>query len=110
MLQFALVIVSSISFLYYGATFFLTSGMKDEFDRYGLSKFRKLVGGLQLLGGVGLLVGFIWQPILSISSGGLALLMLIGFGVRVKLKDGILLSLPSFAFMLLNLYIFIQSI
>ena len=84
--------------------------MKEEFNRYGLDKFRNLVGSLQLLGGAGLLIGIIWQPILIISSGGLALLMLIGFGVRIKMKDGFLLSLPAFVFMILNMYICIQSI
>ena len=84
--------------------------MKEEFERYGLDKFRNLIGGFQLLGGAGLLIGLIWQPILIMSSGGLALLMLIGLGVRIKMKDGFLPSLPSFIFMTLNLYIFILAI
>lgn len=88
----------------------MKSGMKEEFERYGLDKFRNVIGGLQLLGGAGLLVGLIWQPILIISSGGLALLMLIGFGVRIKMKDGFLPSLPSFIFMILNSYICIQAV
>ena len=83
--------------------------MKTEFERYGLQKFRKLVGYLQLLGGFGLLLGLMFQPILIVSSGGLALLMLLGFGVRLKMKDGFLLSLPSLIFMILNLYICIQA-
>ena len=83
--------------------------MKTEFERYGLLRFRKLVGYLQLLGGFGLLLGLMFQPILIISSGGLALLMLLGFGVRLKMKDGFLLSLPSLIFMALNLYICIES-
>ncbi len=79
--------------------------MKEEFERYGLDQFRKLIGCLQLLGGAGLLVGLFCNPVLVIASGGLSLLMLIGFGVRIKMKDGFLQSIPSFAFMLLNGYI-----
>jgi len=79
--------------------------MQEEFHRYDLDKFRRLVGALQALGGIGLLVGLIWPPILLLASGGLALLMLIGFGVRVKMNDGLVQSLPSFMFMLLNSYI-----
>ena len=83
--------------------------MKLEFERYELQKFRKLVGYLQLLGGFGLILGLIFQPILIFASGGLALLMFLGFGVRLKMKDGFLLSLPSLIFMILNLYICIQA-
>lgn len=79
--------------------------MEEEFLRYNLDKYRRLIGYLQFLGGAGLLVGLIWQPLLVAASGGLALLMLIGFGVRIKMQDGLLLSLPSFIFMLLNGYI-----
>jgi len=102
-----LVLVSAGSFLFFGVySFFLTS----EFKRYGLAKFQKLTGCLQLLGAIGLLVGLKVDLILSISALGLTLLMLLGFIVRLKVKDGVLLSLPSFLFMILNLYIFIQSI
>ena len=80
--------------------------MKEEFERYGLAKFRYIVGFLQLLGGTGLLIGLIWYPLLGIASAGLALLMLMGFGVRIKMKDGLLESLPSFSLMLINSYIF----
>ncbi len=110
MLLNILTLVSAISFLYYGITFFTNSGMKEEFSRYDLDKFRKLIGCLQFLGGLGLLVGLFCQTILVIASGGLALLMLIAFGIRLKMKDGFLLSLPSFTFMILNFYICIRSI
>ncbi|MET4141129.1 DoxX family protein [Pedobacter sp. UYP1] len=110
MLLIILTIISSFSFLYYGIIFFLNAGMKNEFERYGLRRFRNLTGGLQLLGGIGLLVGFVWQPISLISSGGLTLLMLSGLIVRIKMKDGFLLSLPSFGFMIINGVIFLVSL
>jgi ABC-type sugar transport system permease subunit len=105
MLLNILIVISAVAFLFYGFSFFLNSGMKEEFERYGLDKFRKLIGYLQLLGGTGLLLGLVWQPILAIASGGLSLLMMIGFGVRLKMKDGFWESIPSFVFMLLNGYI-----
>jgi uncharacterized membrane protein YphA (DoxX/SURF4 family) len=110
MLLNTLILVSAASFVYYGLTFFTNSGMKEEFKRYDLGKFRNLIGCLQLLGGIGLLVGMTSSIILSISSAGLSLLMLIGFGVRVKMRDGFLASLPSFAFMIINGYICYKSI
>lgn len=110
MLLNTLIILSSLAFLFYGFSLFLNSGMKEEFERFGLRQFRKLIGILQLLGGAGLLAGLIWLPILVISSGGLALLMMIGFGVRLKMKDGFWESMPSFIFMLLNFYICFHAI
>lgn len=110
MILIVLTLVSAFSFLFYGLTFFTNSGMKAEFERYDLDKFRNLVGYLQLMGGVGLIIGLFWEPALWISSSGLCLLMLIGFGVRIKMKDGFLESLPSFLFMIINGYLFFASI
>jgi hypothetical protein len=84
--------------------------MRNEFKRFGLEKFTTLTGILELLGGVGLLVGLKFHFVLLISSGGLALLMLLGFGVRLKMKDGLWLSSPSLFFMLMNSYVFLNTI
>jgi len=48
-----------------------------------------------------------FDNILLFSSGGLTLLMLLGFIVRLKVKDGFWLSFPSFFFMILNLCVFL---
>lgn len=79
--------------------------MKQEFIRYNLVKFLKTVGILQLLGACGLLVGLFYSPLLILSSFGLGTLMLFAFMVRLKIKDGFWLSLPSFIFMLMNYFI-----
>jgi hypothetical protein len=84
--------------------------MRNEFKRFGLEKFTKLTGLLELLGGIGMLVGLKYSFILLISSSGLALLMLLGFGVRLKIKDGFWLTMPSLFFMLLNFYVFLITI
>lgn len=102
---------SSLSFLFYGISYFTSQHLKDEFTRYGLAKFGALTAILEILGAMGLIVGLYFAPlILSLASGGLALLMLLGFGVRMKIKDGLWLSLPSFLFMLLNGYILYTSL
>lgn len=80
--------------------------MKKEFERYGLTKFQKLTGSLEILGALGLLIGLKFKILAIISSGGLSLLMLLGFGVRIKIKDSLIQSFPAFFFMLLNFYIF----
>ncbi|AXT53077.1 hypothetical protein D1818_20435 [Aquimarina sp. BL5] len=104
-----IIFFSALSFLLYGFSCLLSSHMKNEFIRFGLEKKRNLTGVLQILGGLGLIVGYFYSPILiSVSSGSLALLMLLGFGVRIKIKDSILASLPSLLYAILNLYIFLQ--
>lgn len=101
-----LVWISALSFLFYGVSYFTSQGLKDEFKRYGLEKFGPMTAILEILGAVSLLVGLKFPLIMLLASGGLALLMLLGFGVRLKIRDGFWLSLPSFLFMLLNAYIF----
>lgn len=83
--------------------------MKLEFKRYGLASYRKTVGALQLTGGIGLLAGMYHSPLLQIlAAAGLSILMLLGFLVRLKIKDTFLLAAPSLFYALLNAYIFYQ--
>ncbi|TPG67404.1 DoxX family protein [Hymenobacter nivis] len=105
-----LILVSSLSFLGYGVAYFMSPNMKAEFKRFGLEKEGIIAIVFELLGAVGLLVGLKYNIILLISSGGLALLMFLGVGIRIKVKDGLLISLPAFAFMLLNAYIFAKAL
>ncbi len=109
-LYLLLVLFSSVSFIIYGSLLLVSAKMQNEFKRFKLEKFTTLTGVLELLGGIGLLVGLKFGFILLISSGGLALLMLLGFGVRIKVKDSFWLSFPSLFFMVLNLLIFFNAI
>ena len=104
------VLISSFSFFAYTIYYFKSSKMEMEFKRFGLEKFCLIIITLQFLGATGLMVGLVFNPLLIISSLGLALLMLAGFLVRLKLKDGILVSLPALFYMSLNAYIFLVSI
>jgi hypothetical protein len=78
--------------------------MKNEFIRFGLGKFGTLTAILEIVGAIGLLVGLLYNAILLISSGGLALLMFLGVEFRLKL-DGLLASSPALFYCALNLYI-----
>lgn len=106
----ALVLFSSLSFLMYGYRSLTTQAMKDEFQRYGLARFRVLTGSLEILGGIGLIIGLWSPPLLIFASGGLSLLMVLGFGTRLYIKDPFWQCLPSFIFMLVNAYIFYLSL
>ena len=84
--------------------------MKSEFERFGLERFGPLTAVLELVGGLGLLIGLKYQLILVLSSAGLALLMLLGVSVRIKVKDTFMVTFPAILFMFLNAYIFFVSL
>jgi hypothetical protein len=103
------ILISSISFFGYAFSYFISPHMKNEFKRFGLEKLGLLTIVLEIIGATGLIVGLIFNPILIISSLGLALLMFFGVIVRIKLKDSFWISLPALFFMVLNFYIFWTS-
>jgi hypothetical protein len=98
---------NSLAFLYYGLTCVFSKKMVDEFKRFGLtSRQRMMTGVLQVMGAVGVLFGIIIPFFGMMATAGLTILMLLGFVVRIKVRDGIKSSAPSFFFMLLNAYLF----
>ena len=80
--------------------------MKTEFERFNLKNFAVFVIVLEILGAFGLLAGLLFTPILLLSSGGLAVLMLLGLITRIKSKDSFLVSSPTIFYMILNSYIY----
>lgn len=104
------IVISSLSFLIYGGMLLKSEEMKKEFKRFQLEKFLVITGVLELLGGTGLLVGFFFDIILLISAGGLGLLMFFAFLVRLKMRDGFWISLPSVFFLVLNFFIFFSNL
>ena len=83
--------------------------MHAEFIRYKLLRFKVLTAILEILGALGLIAGIYIPWILMISSGGLSLLMLFAFIIRIKLRDAFYLILPSLFYLLLNLYILLRA-
>lgn len=83
--------------------------MRGEFARYGLSNQRYFVGILQMAGGCGLLVGNYLPWIGQLAAGGLTLLMLLGVGVRIKIKDTFIQTTPALAYFVLNLYLCVAA-
>lgn len=105
LLNFALILCSAISFLGYGSACFLSNSLKREFYRYGFGSQRALIGGLQLCAAIGLLVG-LNQPWLGrAAAAGLALMMLVAVGVRIKIKDTLLQTTPALFYLVLNAYL-----
>jgi len=101
-----LILISSLSFLTYGISYFTSPYMKSEFVRFKLAKFGTSTALLEILGALGLLAGLLNNFILLVSSGGLALLMVAGFLARLRVKDSLWVSLPAILYIALNAYIF----
>jgi len=104
-LNAALIVFSSISFFVYGLSCFVSPYIKREFERYGVAPQRTLVGGLQLAAAVGLLAGLSQDWMGQMAAGGLALMMLVAVGVRIRIQDSLLQTLPALIYLLLNAYL-----
>ncbi|MDA9106970.1 DoxX family protein [Flavobacteriaceae bacterium] len=96
---------SSFSFLSYGILSFTSNKMKSEFSRWGISKFRVIVGISQIAGGLGLIFGFLYPLLSLVAAMGLSLLMFLGFVLRLKVRDGALKSSPALVYFILNIII-----
>ena len=79
-----------------------------EYKRWGYPEQRFLIGGLQFLGGLGLLVGLYFKPLIPLSSASLLLFMLSAIGVRIKIKDQPFLMLPSIFYAIVNFIILVN--
>lgn len=106
----ALKALSILLFLYYGLSVLVSNAMVKEFERFGLIRFRKLTGGLEVLGSVGLILGYFMPQLVVAASGGLTLLMVLGVAVRYRAGDSLADALPAFVMSLVNLYIFVYAI
>lgn len=104
-----LTFINVFSFSAYGILCVFTNHMKDEFSRFGLARFRVLVGSLEFLGALGVLLGFYFNPFLYLfSSVGLLLLMILGLIVRIKIKDTFIQLTPALILLVVNCYLVIE--
>jgi hypothetical protein len=84
--------------------------MVEEFNRYGLARFRRLTGAVEVLGAIGLILGYFVPGLTVAAAGGLVLLMLMGMGVRFRSGDSLVEALQALAMLLLNLFIFVYAL
>ncbi|GDY20304.1 hypothetical protein LBMAG56_16490 [Verrucomicrobiota bacterium] len=105
----ALILCSAISFLGYGAACFLSDSLKREFKRYRFGPQRALIGGLQMSAALGLLTGLSQPWIGRAAAAGLALMMLVAVGVRIRIKDTLLQTTPALFYLVLNAYLCVAA-
>lgn len=91
----------ALSFLLYGSSCLYSTHMADEFIRYRLSRFRVTTGILQILAALGLTLGMIYPWMGGIAAIGIALQMLCGLCVRLRIGDTWLQCMPATFYLLL---------
>jgi hypothetical protein len=101
----SVVLFTSLSFFGYGFGCLFAKRMAVEFGRYGLSRLRALIGILEIAGAAGLLVGQALPWIGFLAACGLALLMVAGVAVRVRIRDTIVQTAPAALYAILSLYL-----
>ena len=100
-----LILFSALSFLGYGLGCFFSAYLQQEFRRYQLAEQCRLVGILQCLAALGLVAGC-WLPWLGqAAAAGLALMMLVALGVRMRIRDRLVQMLPALGYLALNAYL-----
>lgn len=97
-----MLILSGASFVAYGISCLLSGNMKSEFRRFGLARFRLLVGWLEIAGGGAQLAHSILPQVSLTATAGIFLLMLLGVIVRIRTGDRLWVTLPALGFMALN--------
>lgn len=95
MVLIVLALASGMSFGVYGYQTLFGLEPRGEFERYGMSGVRKLVGSMQLLGALGLFLGFFYSAIGALAAGGLTLMMCLGLIVRLRIHDAPRLMVPA---------------
>ena len=97
--------LSAIAFLFYGIACLFSPRMDAEFERYGLARFRRLIGALECLGALGLLVGHFNRPVLVLAAAGLTLTMVMAIATRIRIGDSLVQTLPAIVLLALNTFV-----
>ncbi len=101
--------LSIVAFAAYGTSALVADRMVEEFQRFGLAHLRVLTATLQIAGSVALFAGYFFRPLLLLSAGGFAAMMVIALVVRVRIRDPFVEMLPAFTLMCLNLFVALSA-
>lgn len=97
--------LSAAAFLAYGIACLATPRMDAEFERYGLARFRRLIGAIECLGAIGLVVGHFNRPVLVLAAAGLTLTMVAAIATRIRLRDSLAQTLPAVVLLAVNAFV-----
>lgn len=109
-IELSILLFSAVSFIIYGVSSFYSKRMISEYLRWGCQNYRALIASLQLLAGVGLLIGIVYPLMLILVSSLLTLMMLVAIFVRIRINDTLVNTLPAVFYAVLNFIIFYNSL
>lgn len=110
MVPITLALISGLSFAFYGLQTIFGQRPNAEYDRYGLPGLRRFVGSMQLLGAAGVLLGLGYTPLGALAAGGLALMMVLGVIVRVRIQDSPKQMIPAASLAVLNVLLVVAFV
>jgi hypothetical protein len=102
--------LSAVAFLGFGIACLDSDRMREEFGRYGLTRWRTLIGTLEICGAFGLFASISFPALVVPAASGLALLMLMGVITRIRIRDPLLAMLPALALLVLNAYLLTRGL
>lgn len=102
MMTTGLLFFSGASFVIYGISCLTSAGMRAEFVRFGVARFRVLVGCLELAGGFAQLAHRLTPGLTLAATAGLCVLMLLGVITRLRVGDRWLVIVPAAGYMAIN--------
>ena len=109
-LDLIILFFSAISFIVYGISSFYSKRMISEYERWGYQKHRIQIAILQLLAGIGLLIGSSFPILLALISSSLFIMMMVAVFVRIQIQDTIINTLPAVFYAIVNFIIFYNSL
>ena len=101
--------ISAAAFLFYGLACLFSAKLVAEFERYGLARWRVVVGGLEVAGALGLIAGWWFPPLQTAAAAGLFALMICGLWARWRIRDPWYVMLPAFVLAVVNLAIVLRA-
>ena len=104
-----LIAISAAAFLFYGLACLFSAKLVAEFERYGLARWRVVVGGLEVAGALGLIAGWWFPPLQTAAAAGLFALMICGLWARWRIRDPWYVMLPAFVLAVVNLVIVLRA-
>lgn len=102
MLLVPLIVLSAVSFVYYGVGCLASLRLHEEYLRYGVPHLRVISGMLQLLGAAGVVIGLTIEPIGVAAATGLCVMMTLGVVVRMRMHDTFRVMLPAASLAVIN--------
>ena len=102
--------LTAAAFFVFGILCLASPHMEAEFARYGLARWRILIGTLETCGAVGLVISMRQPALLVPAAAGLGLLMLLGVITRIRIQDPFSSMVPALALLMMNAFLLARAL